>query len=214
MTSSISQIREFSDNSTWEYYEDHADHYAAETVSVNMGNIYPQFEKYLPKNCSILDAGSGSGRDTKYFLGKGYRVTAFDYSPRLAAISSLLTGIQTQVRSFEDVKERQEYDGVWACASMLHLAKKDIPSNLERLAKALKVGGVIYVSFRYGDTERCYDDGRCYTDLDEDGLTAIFDQVRCLKIQEIWTSLGEDSFKGSGKWLNAIAERFGEPNNA
>lgn len=209
MTSCISHNSEFSDNSTWKYYEDHADRYAEETVSVDMSNIYPRFEKYLPKNGSLLDAGSGSGRDTKYFLDKGYNVTAFDYSPRLAAISSLLTGIQTQVRSFEDVKEREEYDGVWACASMLHLAKKDIPKNLERLAEALKVGGVLYVSFRYGETERCYDDGRCYSDLDEDGLKTIFDQVGCLKIQETWSSLGEDSFKGSGKWLNAIAERFG-----
>jgi len=214
MTPCLSSAEESSNNSTWNFYEDHADRYAEETAAVDMGEIYKRFEKFLPRKGTLLDAGSGSGRDTKHFLEKGYLVRAFDYSPKLAAISSLFTGIQTEVRSFEDVSEREAYDGIWACASMLHLSKKEIQTSLAGLSHALRINGVIYMSFRYGETARCDDDGRFYSDLDENMISQIIEHSECLKMQEIWISIGEDSFKGNGEWLNVIAKRSGGSDHA
>ncbi len=39
------------------------------------------------------------------------------------------------------------YDGVWACASLLHCARNRLPDVLKRIHAALRRGGVCYISF-------------------------------------------------------------------
>ncbi len=192
---------------TWTFYERNASQYAEQTSSIDMSPLYARFEKYLPDAATILDAGSGAGRDTKYFTDRGHRVLAFDYSPKLAAISSEFTGVATKVRSFEEVDEIAQYDGVWACASLLHLPLSALPDALRRLVRALKPRGVIYASFRKGQGERCHSDGRCYTDFNEAGIEQLLAREPELQLVELWTSPGEGSFEGAGDWLNIIARK-------
>lgn len=194
---------------TWEFYQAQGDQYARQTANVDMSPLYERFEKLLPKNAVILDAGSGSGRDTKHFLDAGFTVSAFDYSSELAKISTEFTGLATDVRSFSDVDEIERYDGVWACASLLHLPMADLPGAIGRLANALRPLGLLYMSFRYGDGERCHADGRCYSDLNEAMMMALLKKVPSLELADLWVSGGEGSFEGSGHWLNAIARKIG-----
>jgi SAM-dependent methyltransferase len=84
-------------DSTISYYESHAAAYAQKTLPVDMAKIYERFLKYLPPGARILDAGSGSGRDSREFLARGYEVDAFDASPTLAALSTQLTGASTKI---------------------------------------------------------------------------------------------------------------------
>lgn len=53
-----------------------ATEFVAETVSVDFASAQKKFADRLPREALILDFGCGSGRDTKYFLEKGY--TTFD----------------------------------------------------------------------------------------------------------------------------------------
>lgn len=99
----------------------------------------------------ILDFGCGSGRDTKYFIDNGYEVDAMDGSKELCKVATKYTGIKVQHMFFEDFNECNAYDGIWACASILHLKKCELPDMIKRLYKALKRNGVIYMSFKYGD---------------------------------------------------------------
>jgi len=45
------------------------------------------------------------------------------------------------------------YDGVWANACLLHVARADLPVVLRRLAAATRPGGALHVSLKEGDGE-------------------------------------------------------------
>jgi SAM-dependent methyltransferase len=191
-------------DSTTSYYESHAAAYVEKTQSVDMTRTYMRFVEYIPTGGSILDAGSGSGRDTREFRALGYQVEAFDASPALAALSTRLTGIPTKILRFQEFDAQHRYDGIWACASLLHLKKNQLAKALGRLQRALKPDGVIYASFKSGTEERIAPDGRWFSDLDEEEFRHILKDVPQLSIIEIWLTSGEGAFYGQGEWLNAL----------
>ena len=97
-----------------------------------MSPLYGAFLSKLPAGATILDAGCGSGRDARAFRDRGYRVTAFDASPALAALATAHCGFEVQVRSFADVREVDAYDGIWACASLVHVSLAQMPDKIGR----------------------------------------------------------------------------------
>jgi len=194
------------------YYDRYAEKYVGSTFDVDLGEIYQRFLKYLPPNGRILDAGSGSGRDTLAFLERGYDVNAFDSSRTLCKLSTQLTGVKTQLLRFQNLEDIGKYDGIWACASLLHVPEKELHDVACRLLRSLKQKGAIYMSFKYGDGERIASDGRFYTDMDASRLKSLFRNIPGAKIVDIWVSQGEGNFKGQAQWLNAIIlkEKEGE----
>ena len=193
---------------TANFYAKNADLYAQATRDLDMSAIYARFLKYLKPGSRILDAGSGSGRDTREFLKRGYVVEAFDASEPLAALSSKFTGIQTRVLRFEDFDESECFDGIWACAALLHVPRVHLKDALARLVRALRPSGVLYASFKLGDTDRIADDGRAFTDLDEGSLLTVVKQLPYeLRVCDLWQSLGEGDRKGRNMWLNVVLQR-------
>jgi SAM-dependent methyltransferase len=149
----------------------------------------------------ILDAGCGSGRDSLAFLKEGYQVDAFDASEEICRLASRILGFPVECKRFEDLTGVSIYDGIWACASLLHLPKHELPPIFFKLATALKADGYLYASFKYGsfDGER---NGRYFSDLTETGLSVAI-SASSLKITEQW--LTEDVRPGrSETWLNTI----------
>ena len=69
-------------------YESNAKKYFAVTIDINMTMLYAPFLSCMRAYAAILDAGCGSGRDTLYFTGRGYKVTAFAYSPAMVKLVS------------------------------------------------------------------------------------------------------------------------------
>ncbi|MCR5792399.1 MAG: class I SAM-dependent methyltransferase [Lachnospiraceae bacterium] len=187
---------------TIEYYNRNAETYYVSTVNANMQAQYDMFEKRLLTGARILDCGCGSGRDTRYFLEKGYQVAAIDGSMELCKKATAFTGIKVKNMLFQDINFENEFDGVWACASLLHLSPEELPGVFKKIAGALKDGGILYVSFKFGDY-RGERDGRRFTDLNEESLAQIIRQIQDLTIQE--TSITDDA-RGDRdeKWLNAI----------
>ena len=145
------------------YYNDNAEAFFSDTAGVDMADLHRRFLQAIPEGGRILDAGCGSGRDSKAFLGLQYRVRAFDASPELARKASDHIGQAVAVQTFEDVSEVACYDGVWACASLLHLTESALPKALGHLWTALKPAGTLYVSFKLGEAERVHN-GRHFTD--------------------------------------------------
>ena len=132
---------------TLNYYNENAQSFAFGTVSVKFTEVQDKFLEKLNPDAYILDFGCGAGRDTKYFLSRGYQVDA----EQLCRIASEYTGIKVRQMLFQELDEKEKYDGIWACASILHLPKKQLREVLKNMYAALKSKGWIYTSFKYGD---------------------------------------------------------------
>ncbi len=187
---------------TLKYYQDNAQTFFDGTVNVDMSSLYETFTQHLAPGARVLDAGCGSGRDAKAFQEMGYRVEAFDASPAMVELAREHTGLPVKVMSFAEVDWKEEFDGIWCCASLLHVPAVELPGVMRRLADALKPGGVWYVSFKYGDGEREVD-GRRFTDMDEVGLRRLQAAIMQIDIESLWTT--PDKRPGKEEiWVNAL----------
>ena len=193
-------------NQTLNYYAENAADFAASTVNVDFSATQERFLSMLPAGASILDFGCGSGRDTKAFLARGYRVTAVDGSPELCRIASAYTGIPVRQMLFAELGDVNAYDGIWACASILHVPSAELPDVFRRMITALKPGGIIYTSFKYGtfEGER---NGRLFTDFTEETFAAFLKQFPELTIEEQWISADVRPGRSNEKWLNVILRK-------
>jgi superfamily II DNA or RNA helicase/SAM-dependent methyltransferase len=191
--------------STVAYYNQNAIDFFSNTIDVDMSALHDRFLATVTPGGIILDAGCGSGRDANSFQSRGFRVAAFDASPELARMACDHTGLNIVVRSFSDVHEQSCYDGIWACASLLHLPEISIPAALGRLWAALKPGGSFYLSFKLGQGERVQN-GRHFTDATEIQLRDWLAVLPDLLGIECWLSTDQRPGR-SEQWLNAIALR-------
>ena len=137
-------------NKTIEYYEKNASKFVEGTVGVEFTGIQDRFLECLPRKSRVLDFGCGSGRDTKYFLEKGYQVDAMDGSLELCKLASEYAGVQVEHKLFQELDAQEYYDGIWACSSILHLDKAALEDVFRLMVRALKSEGVLYTSFKYG----------------------------------------------------------------
>lgn len=190
-------------NETIAYYEQHAEAFADSTADLNFSETQDLFLAEIGKGASILDFGCGSGRDSKYFLDKGYRVTAVDGSAELCRIAEEKTGIPVRQMDFRDLDERDAYDGIWACSSILHLPAQELKDVLLRMEQALRAQGVIYTSFKYGDFSGMRN-GRYFTDLTERSFTAFIAEITRLVIRKLWITCDVRLGRQDEKWLNVL----------
>jgi 2-polyprenyl-3-methyl-5-hydroxy-6-metoxy-1,4-benzoquinol methylase len=106
------------------YYDENYQEYFKNTIDADMSEMIEKFLSYLKPGDRILDAGCGVGRDTKVFMQKGYEVEAFDSSIQMVRLSSEYTGQMTRFLRFEDMDYVDEFDGIWACASLITCIKR------------------------------------------------------------------------------------------
>ncbi len=175
--------------STTRWYDENAQAFAKRTQTLDMSHLQNRFLAYLPQGGSILDAGCGAGRDSKAFIEKGFDVTAIDASANMAGVAQAYIGRPVQVMRFQEVAWHGTFDGIWACASLLHVPNHELPSVFERLARALKPGGILYASFKLGNGERQdARTGRHFTDMTEVGVVELARQVSVLELLTVWTT--------------------------
>ena len=195
-------MNQHSEDSTHRYYEDKAEEYLARTSQLDMESLYKPFLELIPAGGTILDAGCGPGRDTLSFLKKGFQVTAFDASAKMVELASKQTGVAAFQMRFQELKYEQEFDGIWACASLLHVPFCELEDVLTRFRRALKTGGICFMSFKNGNGER-FDDGRRYIDFTEATLRQKLADISGLSILRTWGT--EDQAGRSGvQWVNAL----------
>ena len=184
------------------FYNVNAESFYNDTVAVDLSPLYDLFLPLLAPSGHIIDAGCGSGRDSLYFLQQGFAVSAFDASERLVEKASALTGLDVELNTFEHFNSEKLADGIWACASLLHVASNALPAAFTNLSKNLKDGGYLYCSFKYGndDVER---GGRYFTNADESRLTMFIKHTR-LHMVKTWITADARPDRQDEKWLNAI----------
>ncbi len=220
-------------NQTIAYYDDPANAYADQTLHADMSAIYERFEKYLTPGAAVLDAGCGSGRDSLHFMKAGYAVTAIDASQEMCAFASRLLQQEVRQLRFQGLDYDACFDGIWACASLLHVPERQQAEVFYRLMRALVPGGVLYASWKYGETERTEaSSGRLFCDMTEQRAEALAQEAmqpeslrhpmhlggdRALRtdeqpawtvsIEACWISEDVRADRRSQQWLNVIFQK-------
>jgi SAM-dependent methyltransferase len=159
---------------TTSFYDDNAETYAARDRKPPTARL-DAFLAALPEKARILELGCGGGQDCAYMLSKGFDVTPTDGSAELARQAEKLIGRPVKVMRFEELSAHEEFDGVWAEASLLHVFRADLPGILTLIRSALKQDGVFHASFKAGTTEGHDSFGRYYNYPSMEWLQALLD---------------------------------------
>lgn len=101
----------------------------------------------------------------------------------------------------------------FGCASILHLERSKLSNVMGRLERAVRPGGIIYASFKYGTYEGMRND-RYFTDFTEETFTGVLDDL-CQKdicqgteIIDLWTTKDVRPGRSEEIWLNVILQRL------
>lgn len=194
------------DRRTIEYYERNGDSFASATLNASMADALGVFLNYVSRGGVVLDWGCGTGRDSRTILDSGRSVVAADASAKMCGLAESVAGIQLRCEGFLDLSDTSAFDGIWACASLLHLPKADLPEAFARARRALLEGGVIYASFKLGSFEG-YRNGRWFTDLTEEEVPRVIGKG--WDVLDVWISCDVRPGKKSEAWLNLIARKVG-----
>lgn len=191
---------------TLAYYEQNAAAFVAGTQNADMSGQYRPFLKQLPSGGKLLDLGCGSGRDSAFFSSLGFAVTALDGSKELCKLVKKNHGIDALCIRFEDLSFQAEFDGIWACASLLHIRKAHMSDILSKVSAALKPGGILYASFKYGTGEH-FHNGRFFNNYTEADLPTLLTPETRLTLLE-YRITGDVRPECAGqRWLSFIAKK-------
>ena len=196
-----------------DYYERYGNAYFEETVNLSMEDILEEFAEYLPENAEVLDLGCGSGRDTLWLEEAGFGVTMLDGSMQMCRLAEIHTDHEVLHMTFDEMDFQEVFDGIWACASLLHVPSDEMDGILEKVTAALKPGGYLYMSYQYGDGEEIREH-RLYHDYTEKSLSRLMKHQSELHAVKIWSTVDRGEGNGHRKWVQVIAQKDKEPEDA
>lgn len=148
------------DTETVRSYDRIAAEYAAEAAAMPewVAREIDAFVTGLGGSARVLEIGSGGGRDALELEKRGLSVRRTDVSKGFVELLRE-NGFETDLLDplTEDLADPQRpgtpYDGIWACACLIHVAREDFGTVLGRLAEATRAGGRLHASVREGDSE-------------------------------------------------------------
>lgn len=186
---------------TLDYYDKNADAYVKSTQHADMGVSLTKFLSYIPKGGKILDLGCGSGRDSKTFKDAGFKVVAVDGSKELCKQASEFIGQNVICSTFQEYIPSEQFDGIWANASLLHLNEKDMKSVITKLSLYLKISGCWFIAIKCEDFEG-FRDNRFYKSMTKETFIAFMKQFKDLQIDKITITV--DKLGRGNSWINAF----------
>ena len=185
------------------YYESNAERYAAETFSADMSEQYQRFLPLLKNGAKILDVGSGSGRDACYFQKQGYQVTALEPSKNLCReIRKVFSG-EIVCSNIQNYRPTERYDGIWACASLIHLQEGEVLQFFLKIDRYLNDNGIVYISGKNGIHTGVSEDGRYFLEFTEQLIEKILTVNEQLELEQLWYTEDVSGRKGF-RWINII----------
>lgn len=188
------------------YYKAHAEDFCRRSAALSMDRTYEPFLRVIAPGGRILDAGCGSGRDAIAFLARGYHVMAIDASPDMVE-AARSRGVEARVLTFQRMQLNEEFDGIWACASLLHVPHAEMPAVLRRFARALRPQAVLYVSLKEGQGENVAEDGRFFSYFTLDEFVQLLTSEGLFQMIDVWRNIDPDSSGTVRPWLNFLARK-------
>ena len=187
-----------------DFYKDNAKDYIQKTINVNMQEAYDFFLKYAKPKSKLLDIGFGSGRDMLYFKSIGFEVEGIDPQPEFVDAAKKL-GLSVDCCDVNDCfNMTNEYDCIWASASMHHIKKERLNQSLKICNQLLKDNGIMYFSVKYGSFEGYDEVGRYFLYQTENSIKEYLEGTNFKIIDYKITC---DNLKRDTKWLNVILEK-------
>ncbi len=195
-------------------YDKNAQYYYGSHALTDWSELVQQFIPYLTGK-KLLDAGCGTGHNIGRFLAKGFEVDGLDFSAESIAIAKSRF---PRARFFEaDLLNTHlpsnSYDGIFACASLLHIKKADVPRALLEFKRLLKQNGKLFISVKEGKGERIIqkkDRKRFFNFFQTDELKKMIEaggfQILRLELVHHDQLTGKDPEEPN--WIWAIAERL------
>lgn len=188
-------------------YDTNAKEFIESWLTADMHDQYKAFEALVPEGSKILDGGCGSGRDSLYFLQKGYTVDAFDPSDEMIKYANEFTGIKIKKMKWEDLDVKEVYDGIWASASLYHVKRSDMAPTFHKIAEALKSKGILFASFRDKSEDFVDSEGRALTSFTKETLTSFLSTLGLFDIVALTERKDSRKNKSDEIWLFAILRK-------
>ena len=189
-----------------DYYNRYAVPYYEETVDVDMTEVIEPFMELLPENAEVLDLGCGSGRDTIVLEERGFYVTPMDGSEEMCKLAEINTDQEVLQMTYDEMEFDEVFDGIWACAALVHLTDDEMREIMKKLIQALKADGILYFSVHKGDRDGIYN-GRYFRDYTRKELSDLMEEFPELELINMWTTQDARSGKSDGQWLNVLAKK-------
>lgn len=189
-----------------DYYNRYAVPYYEETVDVDMTEVIEPFMELLPENAEVLDLGCGSGRDTIVLEERGFYVTPMDGSEEMCKLAEINTDQEVLQMTYDEMEFDDVFDGIWACAALVHLTDDEMREIMKKLIQALKADGILYFSVHKGDRDGIYN-GRYFRDYTRKELSDLMEEFPELERINMWTTQDARSGKSDGQWLNVLAKK-------
>ena len=191
-------------NSTIEYYNTHADDYYWTTVGVDLDATRRRFTAHLPAEARVIDVGCGSGRDVLAFSNMGFKAYGLDASEELANLARERLGIKVFTADMSEWITTEPYNGIWCCASLMHLHDDECRRFFANLQYNLCASGAIYISVKSGIETGPDNSGRYMRNFTEEELRKLICTVSGLEVKELWYT--DDTLsRRDFRWLNVIA---------
>lgn len=158
----------------------------------------------------ILDLGAGPGHHAVYFREQGCDVLCIDASRAMvdACRAKGLSARQGLIEELANDLAGEQFDGVWAYASLLHLPKHVVPKAVEDIASMLPAGGIFGITVKQGM-------GEGFESLDrdkygEERFFSLFTEDELRSLLAPWFDVVElqaTDVLGKYVFLNAVAIR-------
>lgn len=146
--------------STIETYNSIASDYVQATQGRQPRSEFDDFCQFVVPGGLIGDAGCGGGRDCQAFVEMGFKVIGIDLSEKMLEIASASvkngTFKQADLRNLP--LDDDSVDGIWSCASLLHLKHSEVPKALAEFRRVLKIGAVCCIFVKEGSGEEFVQD--------------------------------------------------------
>ncbi|WP_432448780.1 class I SAM-dependent DNA methyltransferase [Aliiroseovarius marinus] len=156
------------DAQTLAVYDCEAEAYETRVASKDLPGL-SAFLSELPEGGKVLDLGCGPGLAAQRMMQAGLDVDAIDGSQEMVA-RARAHGVPARKAMFHEITGIDEYDGIWANFSLLHLPRNALPGTLQILRQALKPGGVFHIGMKLGKGSGRDRLGRFYTYYSADEL--------------------------------------------
>jgi len=138
------------------HYQASADSFWQGTRDHDVSQNIAAFLDHLPadKSLDVLDLGCGPGRDLITFASLGHRAIGLDGSRAFVEMAHQHSGCEVWQQQFLSLQLGEHcFDGIYANASLFHVPSQELPTVLSQCHRALRIGGILFMSNPRGDAE-------------------------------------------------------------